>query len=395
MPDLPRPSQMNQYEATVLVVDNSRANRELLFFSLRRKGYKLILAATGAEAIELIRDNPQIDLILLDLELSGMDGFEFLKWRQVTSQAQTIPVIVNSSLDDMDTIVQALELDAYDYFTKPLSQQDLDHLLPLKIKNAITSKRLIQEITSRNALLNKEMFMAGSLQRSLLPPQDIRLPNISCSYLFRPCEGVGGDFYDFIEIPGHGVYMLMADVTGHGAAPAMVASMLKVLTKSYFQSYRSTAKALDALNSELLRLTPDDVFVTAFVCYFNPADRQVSWASAGHPPQLLLSHNEPVRQLSHPGLPLGIVEQEKGSYTSNHLTVRENDVLLLYTDGLVEAVNQSNEQYGLFRLKEIFTSLRGANSSSILQGIWDDIAEYTNHSFDDDLTASIIEFTRQ
>jgi len=177
--------------ASILVVDDSRLNRNLLTESLSQEGYRFFEASHGQEAMEILSRNPEVDLILLDLMMPVMDGFTFLQWRMGNPEARGIPVIVNSSLDDVESLTKVLAMDCYGYFVKPLSEVDLKLVLPLKIRNAVNAKRMMADLRAKNQIMADELELAARYQQFLLPKQK-ELPGLKAAWLFKPCRGVGG-----------------------------------------------------------------------------------------------------------------------------------------------------------------------------------------------------------
>ena len=234
-------------KANILIVDDARLNREIFKLALLQDGYRFYEAADGKQAVEMV-ERHQIDLILLDLMMPVMDGFQFLEWRQSKPAFMAIPVIVHSALDDFQSLKKALTMGSYDYVTKPLPDQELKVILPLKVKNAVTYRQAFLTLSARNERLEKELELAGIYQRSLLP-LDPRLAGVTVSTLYRPYIGVAGDFFDIIPVEG-GVAVIIADVSGHGLLSAMVSSQLKLLFARYMNQTRSPGLTLSLLNKE-------------------------------------------------------------------------------------------------------------------------------------------------
>ena len=250
----------------------------------------------------------QIDLILLDLMMPVMDGFEFLEWRQENVACGSIPVIVHSALDDFESLKTALIMGSYDYMTKPLPDQELKIILPLKVRNAIQAKKAMQTLSERNERLENELELAGIYQRSLLP-LDPDLPGVIVSTSYRPYIGVAGDFFDVIPVEG-GIAAIIADVSGHGLLSAMVSSQLKLLFARYMKRTRSPGQTLRELNRDLMGITRPEDFVTAFCALFDFGQATLSYASAGHPEQLFFSQTQnQVVRLSSDGLLLGMFDE--------------------------------------------------------------------------------------
>lgn len=379
--------------STILIVDDAKLNRELLRLHLSKHGYRFLSAVDGREAMEVLAQHPEVDLILLDLMMPGMNGFEFLDWRSGQAEAQAIPVIVNSSLDDFDSIARALNMDTYDYFTKPLSRHDLEVVLPLKMHNAVNTRRLMAETRRQNELMLRELEMAARYQQFLLPRQvDVRSAKVA--YLFQPCRGVGGDYFDFLELPGGQEAFVMADVAGHGVASAMTASIVKALWPGLLAKSASPAQAFHQLNADLLRLTQEDVFVTAFGAVYDPARRALTWSLAGHPPPLFFPLGQDPVDLNMRSVFLGIFENDNPlvQFADEGLLVQPGDRLLLYTDGLTEAPGSQGGMYGLDRVRELVVAHRSEDVNSLREIIWEDLNAFTQGEFPDDVAYIIVEF---
>ncbi|MCA1989592.1 MAG: fused response regulator/phosphatase [Desulfarculus sp.] len=379
---------------TILIVDDARLNRELMRLHLAKFGYRFLFAQNGSEAVDAVRSHPEIDLILLDLVMPGMDGFAFLRWRQDHRDAQGIPVIVNSSLDDFESIARALTMDSYDYFTKPLGASDLEVVLPLKIKNAINARRLMLQTRRQNELMLRELEMAARYQQFLLP-RSVSFRDLKVSYLFQPCRSVGGDYFDFLELPGGELGLLAADVSGHGVAAAMTASIVKALLPGYLERLVSPAEAFTKLNADLLRLTQEDSFVTAFAGRYAPRTRELTWSLAGHPAPIFLPHDGPIGRLAQDSVFLGVFENDRlpAVFMDHRQTVRPGDRLIIFTDGLTEAPGAENgEPYGLERLLALLQGQRGQSLETWREIIWQDLSGHTAGEFPDDVAFILTEF---
>ncbi len=382
--------------ATVLIVDDARINRELLRLNLTRHGYEFLMARNGREAVEMLQDHTEVDLILLDLMMPEMDGFDFLRWRSRDQRAQAVPVIVNSALDDFDSISRALAMDAYDYFTKPLSQRDLETILPVKIKNAVTNRRLVAETRRQNELMSRELELAARYQHFLLP-KDLQVSWGRVEFLFEPCTGVGGDYYDILDLKEGHAGILVADVSGHGVASAMTTSIVKALLPGYLQTLLSPARALKALNDDLLRLTPVDAFVSAFALLYDPRQRRLTWSCAGHPPGLLLPSGGPLRQLSQDSMFLGVFasDHELIDYQDRDLQVGEGDRLVVYTDGIIEAASSTGQAFGADRLQALVQEGAGEELPALRDRLWRELNDFVPGDMADDVAVVLVEFCHE
>jgi serine phosphatase RsbU (regulator of sigma subunit) len=378
---------------TLLVVDDAHMARQILCRNLARHGYRFLTAANGQEAIACLRQHREVDLILLDLVMPEMDGFQFLRWRSHHPEAQDIPVIVNSSLDDFDSIVKALTMGTYDYFTKPLSPDDLETVLPLKIRNAVTTRRLMLQIRRQNQIMRRELEMAARYQQFLLP-QRVEVAGAHIAFRFEPCSAVGGDYFDFLELEEGALALLVADVSGHGVAAAMTATMIKALLPRYLERRRSPAAALATLNRDLLGLTPEDVFVSAFAALYWPHQHRLVWCLAGHPPPLLFRAGEPVRRLETASVFLGVFSSDHPlvDYSDQELCLNRGDRLLLYTDGLTEAPGPGGEMFGLERLEELLARHGHLGLEDLRDRLWERLRHFVEGEFPDDVALILVDF---
>ena len=378
---------------TILIVDDSRLNRELLRLHLSKQGHRFLFAENGLEATQVLAAHPEVDLILLDLVMPEMDGFAFLTWRKDQREAQAIPVIVNSSLDDFDSIARALTMDSYDYFTKPLNPSDLEVVLPLKIKNAVSARRLMAETRRQNEVMRGELEMAARYQQFLLPGK-VSLKGAQVAHLFQPCSDVGGDYFDFFETPTGQLGLLAADVSGHGVAAAMTASIVKALLPGYLERMASPAAAFRALNSDLLRLTQEDAFVTAVAVLYDPQAGRLRWSLAGHPPPLFIPAGAAPVPLTMDSVFLGAFENDgpMASFEEKTLAVGPGDRLVLYTDGLTEAPGAEGGYYGLARVQQLLARCGRQPIDELRESLWEDLNSFVRGDFPDDVAFILVEF---
>lgn len=379
--------------ATILIVDDSKLTREMLRMGLERHGHHVITAENGRTAMELLDRENQVDLIMLDLVMPDMDGFEFLDWRAAHPESKTIPVIVSSSLDDFGAITKALSMDCTDYFTKPLNNRDMEITLPLKIRNAVSNRRLMLQTRLQNQILNRELEIAARYQQFLLP-REIDLQGMDVAWHFEPCSGVGGDYFDFMRLDDERYAIVVADVSGHGVASAMTAAILKALILGYFENFTTTCQMLGMLNEDLVRLTPADVFVTAFAGIFDRGAARFSWSLGGHPHPVFMPNDSPAFLMGGPSNLLGVFDSGEMDLELAHgeQTVRTGDRLFIYTDGLTESTNRQGELFGNTRLVKLVEQTRGMDAEQAKGTIWNNLSRFSGGEFNDDVAFIIMDF---
>ena len=376
---------------TILIADDVKFNRSLIKMCLSGHSYNFLEANNGCEVLQLVEEN-LVDLVILDLMMPELDGFKCLTALKSSESSAGIPVIINSSLEDLDSIKQVLALGCYDYFIKSLPQNELQIILPLKVKNAIDAKLLFDQVSAHSQMLAREMQEAGSYQRFLLP-DDVYAKGLSIRQSYHPYLEVGGDFFDFIPLSRDRTAMLIADVSGHGVLSAMVTALLKPLFERYILETNSPAQTLAQLNEDFLRLTDNSKFVTAFAAIYDPNKQSFCYANAGHPPPLYLHRQtDSLEILKATGTLLGLFPSAEWAITETTLISRPYDRLLLLTDGVIEATATTGEMFGLGGLCRAMQDGSECNLDRMSETLWANLEEFTESNFKDDVTFISIDF---
>ena len=215
---------------------------------------------------------------------------------------------------------------------------------------------LSQKLSAAYQELDRELKVVADIQRSLLPLNLPSTDKLEWATHYQTSHNAGGDYYDFFELPDGRLGMLLADVSGHGTPAAVLMAVLHALAHQLPGSVEP-ASVLGYLNRELAqRYTANGMFATAFYCIFDPATGQLHYSSAGHnPPRLRVSfagEDGPVLALDRAqGLPLGVLEDT--AYEEASVTLEKGDAVVFYTDGITEAFNIRQEQFGVDRLDKI------------------------------------------
>lgn len=323
---------------TILVADDVRMNRKLLIDILSKKVENLdfLEAANGVEVIDILKYR-EVDLIILDLIMPVMDGFQVLKYLKSSPSLETIPVIVNSAISEIHSVEETLKMGAADYFTKPLSEDDMEIILPLKVKNSIQMYEQQKTIKAYNEMTVNEIENATQFQKVMLP-RSKNFTYVDLFIKFEPCIGIGGDFFDCVELDGR-TWFMIADVTGHGIAASMASSMVKILFRTSLQHGEMTpGSVLTHINNNIFEFMDYSGMVvnnyttfTGFVaCIYKDI---LTFSNAGQPyPVLYRSDVDKTVILEESGPLVGAFEGIK--YEEHAMTIHANDTLLLYTDGI-------------------------------------------------------------
>jgi phosphoserine phosphatase RsbU/P len=251
---------------------------------------------------------------------------------------------------------------------------------------AIENARLLQAAIEKERL-DKELQVASQIQNLLLPQTlpDVEYLDIDATYL--PCKEVSGDFYDIIKLNNGKFAFVVADVAGKGIPGAMLVSTMQARLSAYLEGKDDLVHIVDRLNRNLIKNTTDDRFITFFICLYDPVDASLVYLNGGHNPPLLLSDGH-LKLLSTGGIFIGSMPWD---YESETLYLKKDDVLILYTDGLVEAMNDKREEFGDERLIEILKKNKSKSPNQILNKITSSVNKHIkNGKLDDDFTLVVI-----
>jgi serine phosphatase RsbU (regulator of sigma subunit) len=225
--------------------------------------------------------------------------------------------------------------------------------------------------------LEHELELAQTVQKALLPSRSPEIPGLEIAAFSRPAQILGGDYFDFIPFASGDYGLLLGDVAGHGVSASLHMASLQGLSRAIVSTSRSPAEVLTQIHRQFIHNIRYTTFVTLFLAAYDAGTKSLAYANAGHNPPLILSSEsapQPVRWLHPTGAAIGLVED--GGYTERRLTLTRGDVVVLYTDGVVEASGAANELYGADRLVEIVASLRKESAQDIVRGVTRNLEDF-------------------
>jgi serine phosphatase RsbU (regulator of sigma subunit) len=370
----------------VLVVEDHPVSRKMLEAMLR-KTYLVISAASGTEALALAKETKP-DLVLLDIDMPEMDGFQTLDMLRRGVIDEAAPVIFLTAREDAASREQGLEAGAVDYLTKPYDRQELT----IKVKNHLALYEARKEIEARNRIMAREMEMASQLQSALLPTRFPVTNKLDFAVAYRPVSKAGGDFFDVIEMPDSYVGFAQVDVSGHGVASAMIGAMFKMVFQSAANNYCCPSTLLSNMNEQLFQVLPDSDFLTVFYGVIDLASLELVFSNAGHPkPFLYRCKTGDIEELSSGGPLIGAFPGMR--YDEASTVLQPGDKILIFTDGITEAVpvQTDMEFYGEDRLRRVFLELVDRSAEEIVQKIVGDLETFRGSTiFEDDVTMMVI-----
>lgn len=373
-------------QSRILVVEDHPVSRKLLEAMLKTR-YRVISAAGGRQALSLAQET-RPDLVLLDIEMPEMDGFQTLESLRGGLIDVAVPVIFLTAREDAASREQGLEAGAVDYITKPYDRQEL----LIKVKNHLALYEARKEIEAKNRIMAREMEMASQLQKSLLPREFPRDERIDFDVVYRPVSQAGGDFYDLVLFPDGSFAFVQVDVSGHGVASAMIGAMFKMVFHSLARDIRSPAKVLASLNESMFDVLPDSDFLTVFYGIVDPSRRELVFCNAGHTkPFLCRFSSQEIEELDQGGPLIGAFPGMV--YDEGRVALGPGDKILVFTDGVTETRTAGPDQefYGEERLRELLLRHAGLRASEIIRRIMDDLEDFSRGAFlEDDVTMMVI-----
>jgi len=382
----------------VLIVDDNEINRRLLRAMLRGEPCRLMVAGDGAEALALVRQAPP-DLILLDIMMPGMDGYQVCTELARDPRTAHVPVVFLSALSEVADKIKGLELGAVDYITKPFDAGEVR----ARVRNQLKIQRLSEALRHANrdlreqqALIDLDLRAAATIQRSLVPAAPPPLAAVELAWRFVPCERVGGDLFNVVEIGPHHLAAYVIDVSGHGVPAAMVTVSLSQFLQPARLGQARDGVVVPLEPAEVLRrldreypINRFDRFCTVAYALLDLRDGAVRYAVAGHPPPLVLRADRRIEALEAGGPIIGLglgVEFESGA-----TRLAPGDRLALYSDGIVEHGTRLGDQFGEPRLRDVLSATADRSPDQACAAV---LAALRAHAAgdEDDITLLTIEY---
>ena len=383
---------MNAQVKTVLLVDDEPANIQIVN-SILKDTYKTRIATTGAKALELASQEPAPDLILLDVMMPEMDGYEVCSRLKSADHTRDIPVIFLTGQTEIEDETKGFNVGAVDYIHKPFSPA----VVQARVHTHLVLRGIRAQLASQLQTIQSEMNTARQIQLSILPREIPAIKGLDISARYLPMTSVAGDFYDFIAIDEKRIGILVADVSGHGMPAALISSMLKIALDGQTKHATDPARVLDGLNRALCGKFQGH-FVTAVYVVVDTERQCILYAGAGHPPLILMDHSTgEAHDFLESGLFLGYFPD--ASYTAMEIPFKAGDCGVLYTDGIPEMTDPSDEQFGLERLKQFLQDNHDLSAGQFVDALLDELSRWSDlasgREAEDDITLLAFHFERQ
>ena len=379
--------------AKILVVDDEPKNVRILQIQLNARGYTVYTAADGLEALDIV-EKEMPDLILLDINMPRMDGFEVVKRIRSNKITEFIPIVMITALrDTRENRIKSIEAGADDFIEKPFDSLEV----LARVRSLLRIKHYQDTLAEYNTRLQEELQMARSIQEILIPQNGVQeLSGFCIASYCCPEMAVGGDFYDIWEIAPNRLGVFISDVMGHGVSAAFVTVFIKTILAEFQQQIEDNpGYLLEILNTRFNDLISSRLFMfaTAF-CGIIDLDKGVLiCANAGHSFPLLYNTQQQTYQAigdQNTGNGLGIWRDSV--YETVHYPFDQLSRILLYTDGVYESKNPQGEEFTADRLQKLACACAEKSAAALITSVSEAIDAFTNNCpKDDDLTLIAIE----
>lgn len=359
----------------ILVVDDMEQNIDLISRYLINAGYDIISATNGSTAIRKARMFKP-DLILLDILMPQMTGFEVCKILKSDNDTKYISILIITALDSSDTRTRSFEVGADDFISKAFDKT----LLLSKVKSLLRIKHLsdqlklqYSELQEKNNTLDFQLNMAMQVQRSLIEEANFILNDVNFMSKYLPALDIGGDMYDMVKLDGSNVAVIMGDVSGHGIAAALLTAMLKMMFRNILSITHEPSEVLNKMNVEFCNIFTNkliDVYSCVFYAVIDTENKEIFCSNAGHTlPIFVEADTSSAYEIDIHGLPIGMMENS--TYNTKILSFTNGDLVFFHTDGLGDSLYKDTTDEFVHKLKELLISVKNMPAEQIISHVLD------------------------
>ncbi|MBW4517069.1 MAG: SpoIIE family protein phosphatase [Timaviella obliquedivisa GSE-PSE-MK23-08B] len=372
----------------ILVIDDDSVIRLLIKKALQNQGHEVVLAINGQEGIEHAQ-RLQPAMIICDWIMPIVDGLEVCRQVRANPDLSTTFFILLTARGGVADRIQGLDTGADDFLSKPINIGELQ----ARVRAGLRLQQLSQDLQSQKQLLEAELTEAATYMRSLLPKP--LQGSVSIDARFIPSRQLGGDCFDYFWLDPDYLVMYLLDVSGHGLGAALPSSLILNILRlqslpdvNFYQPH----DVLRALNESFQMSQQNDKYFTIWYGVYNQIKRQLTYASAGHPPAILRFQTSDglmeVDQLKTPNFPIGMLTE--ATFVSDRQTIPKNSTLYIFSDGVYDISQPKHQSWGL---KEFTKTLVELETTVNLDEILTTIQQMSGiETFDDDLSLLRVNF---
>jgi sigma-B regulation protein RsbU (phosphoserine phosphatase) len=373
-------------ESRILIVDDVKSNVDILVEALRDE-YKLGVALDGAAALRSIEKSPP-DLVLLDIVMPGLDGYEVCRRLRAQERTRELPVVFLSSLEDVKDKAHGFEVGGNDYLTKPFEVLEIK----ARVRSLLRAKAYADAVREAMA---RDLRIAREIQMGILPANPAAATKgtgLDVHVVIEPAREVGGDLYEILRVSDQRVVVALGDVSGKGIPAALFMAVAVTILRTLARQFAEPDEILRRLNDELVEQNPRGMFVTLQCLVFDLEQRRVSAAVAGHHQLAVVSPGQPPRfACPSSGRPAGLLPSNPVDCETFSLTPGETFVL--FSDGVSEAMNSQDDLYGEERLMAVLAAHQRAPVAEIVTRVLEDVRAFRGDAKQsDDITVLAVQY---
>ncbi|MEP6715323.1 MAG: SpoIIE family protein phosphatase [Terriglobia bacterium] len=380
----------------ILVVDDEPDLEPLILQRFRRQiksgEMHFVFAHDGVEALEKLNSDPDIELVLSDINMPVMDGLTLLA--KLNEMPRLLKTVMVSAYNDLLNLRVAMNRGAYDFVTKPIDFEDLE----ATVRKTFRELEALREARrTRNELdeIQAELGVAAKIQQLLLPEPISVHADFDVAAIMLPARQVSGDFYDFFQIDEIHLGFVLGDVSGKGIPAALFMAVARTVLRSTALSGASPRECLQVVNRVLAPQGRGQMYVTLFYGILDLSSGSLLWTVGGHSPPWLLPASGPPRQLEGPrGFLVGMFPE--ADFDTTEVMLQRGDTILVHTDGITDAANPAGETFGKARLNKLLLETHSNAVGHVVERIVEGVVAFTSHAPQaDDITLLVFRFGRQ
>ena len=373
-------------DCRVLIVDDVKANVDVLVKALSND-YKLSVALGGEQALDAVRRSPP-DLVLLDIVMPDVDGYEICRRLRAAEATRELPIMFLSSLEDVKDKTRGFEVGGNDYLTKPFEMLEVK----ARVRSLLKAKAYADAVKEA---AERDLRIAREIQMGLLPTDigsHLTGTGLDVHGVLEPARQVGGDLYEVLRLGPDRVLVAVGDVSGKGIPAALFMAVVMTLLRSLARQGHPLDAILRQLNEELLEQNPRGMFVTLQCLLFDLASHRVTCASAGHHAAALVRTGQPpAMTFTSSGAVLGLLPG--GEIPTESCELKNGDSFVLFTDGVSEAFNADEELFGDERLLGHLNGSNGRSARDTATGVLDAVRRHAGRApQSDDITVVAVRY---
>jgi phosphoserine phosphatase RsbU/P len=394
------PAEVRTMQSRILIADDQPDVLRALCLLLKGHGYTTETVTSPSDLLEAL-GRAEFDLLLMDLNYardttSGREGLDLLT--QLKAIETVPPIVVMTGWATVGIAVEAMQRGVTDFVEKPWTNSQLLEVLRKQItlgRERRESARLaVQETQAQKVIASQfheqehEIAEARAIQEGFLPKEIPQLAGYEIAAAWQSARVVGGDYFDVLPFDGEMCGLCIADVAGKGLPAALLMSNLQAAVRGLASDTLAPEELCSRLNTLLCRNIASDRFVTLFYAQLDGPSRQLRYVSAGHNPPFVVRRDGSHQRLREGGVVLGVFANQ--TFKSDVTQLQSGDRLVLYTDGVTEACNSDDEEFGEDRLLRVLQENATQPAVELQKKILQSVAEFSHGAWQDDATLLVI-----